>query len=209
MSAYEQEPIASVTQLQKLRTAAETYESFYQLNGLTELQRKGFSTVLNRVLHIDETEDRSTHFVIAKADDAPRRIREHYNRLGVPAHHIQYNAKDIIVASTDGNLITKYDVVSAHGTYRANLGHGNDNYDPYHETLELSLVADSAKLSIKNLIRAEFNVATGNGTVEFGGQPRGWILSDRESVRIRDIILTPALPDSEPVAALGHIATAS
>jgi hypothetical protein len=194
MSSFEQETIASVTQLHELRTAAETYESFYQLYGLTELQRKGFSTILSRVLHIDETEDRSIHFVVAQAEVLQLPIRRRYNNLRVPMHYIPYNSSDILIASTNGNSITEYEVVDAEGTYREYLNCTDKQYNPVHETMKLAFTTNA----INRLIRAEFNVASGNGTVELGEQPCGWILSETESSRIRDIILTPALPDPEP-----------
>lgn len=193
-----------VHQLESRKSALETYETFYQLYGEDALQNYGFSTILNRVLHMDETEDRSTHFVIAKADVPKRQIREHYDRLGVPAHFIPYKPNDIIVASTDGNLITEYDVVSAYGMYRAHLNDTDSKYDPHYETMELSLLPSMAVRSINHVIRAEFNLGTGYGTVAMGERPCGWVLSDQESTRIRNIILTPALTQS-----VGHTAMAS
>lgn len=193
-----------VHHLESRKSALETYETFYQLYGQSELRQYGFSTILNRVLHEDETEDRSTHFVIARADAPRRQIREHYDRHGVPVHYITYKPQDIIVASTDGDLITEYDVVSAYGVYRAHLNHTDSKYDPHNETMDLSLLPNFAARSIHHVIKAEFNVATGHGTVAMGERQCGWVLSDQESKRIRDIILTPSLTQN-----VGHAAIAS
>jgi hypothetical protein len=186
MSLHENETVTPVTHLQELRTATETYETFYQLYGLSELQRKGFSTILSRVLHIDETEDRSIHFVVAQANTLQPPIRRRYNNLRVPMHYIPYNAPDMLVASTNGTSITEYEVVNAEGRYRAHLNSTDQAYNPIHETMELAFTTNA----IRRIIKAEFNMATGNGVVGLGEQPCGWILSDGESKSIRDIILT-------------------
>lgn len=190
--------------LESKKSSVETYKTFYQLYNPSELKNRGYSTILNRVLHIDETNDRSTHFVIAKADAAHPRIREHYNRHGVPAHTIPYSSRDLLVASTDGTLITEFDVISAHGMYGAMINETDKRYDPYFETMELSLIPSLSKFSINNLIRAEFNVGTGCGTVAMGERPCAWVLSDAESTRIRNEILEP-----ECARDIGHTAIAS
>ena len=199
MSSPEKEPAVSVTQLHELRSEIETYEAFYRLYGESEVERRGFSTILSRVLHIDETEDRSIHFVIAHANVAISPIRRQYDSRGTPIHYVPYNAHDIKVVSTDGTSITEYSVLNAYGTYRAHLNSTDHQYNPIHEKVELTLMS-----AAEGLITAKFNMATGDGTVDRGGQPCGWILSDTESTRIREIILTPALADT-----LGHTAMAS
>jgi hypothetical protein len=200
MSLLEHEPIAPVTQLQELRTSTETYETFHQLYNPSELKRKGFSTLLNRVLHIDETEDRSTHFIVAQANVPQPPIRRQYDHQRAPLHYVPYNAQDIVIASTDGVSIAEYDVINAYGLYRAHLNSTDHQYDARYEKMYLTFSSDR----MKQLIKAEFNVATGDGTIELGAQPCAWILSDHESAKIRDIILTPALTNT-----LGHTAIAS
>lgn len=200
MSLHEHQAIVPVTQLQELRTDAETYETFYQLYGAMELQRNGFSTILNRVLHVDETEDRSVHFVVAHANILQPPIRRQYDARGAPMHRISYNAEDIVVASTNGTSITEYDVVNAYGTYRAHLSPTDQQYNPVHERMELAL----ASYAFKSLVRATFNMATGDGIVELGQQPCGWILSSEESTRIKESVLARKVAGE-----LGHTAIAS
>ena len=166
--------IGEVHQLESLKSVLETYETFYRLYGPPALQKRGFTPLLNRVIHIDETEDRSHHFVVAHADKPMPPIRRKYGYLKSPEHYIPYNSQDMLVASTDGESITEYDIMNAFGTYRAYLNETTHQYDPANERVELALLSDVSK----HVITAEFNMASGNGMVHLDGQYRGWILSD-------------------------------
>jgi hypothetical protein len=189
-----------VHQIESRKSALDTYETFYRLYDNAALQKRGFRAILNRVLHIDETEDRSHHFVVAHAEVPLLPIRRKYDHKGVPVHHVPYNPGNIMVASTDGESITEYSVLNAHGTYRAHLNGTTHGYDPIHEKLELSLQADVSK----KLITAGFNMATGDGTVHIEGQYCGWILSEPESARIREFLIPRPV-----ISELGHAAIVS
>jgi hypothetical protein len=187
MSAYEQE-IAPVTQLQELKTNAETYEAFYRLYEESELLRKGFSVILNRVLHIDETKDRSNHLIVAQANVPMLPIRRQYGRGHAPMHYVPYSPGDMIVATTNGESITEYQTLNLHGTYRAHLNGVDQQYDPVYETVDMTLFSDITQ----ELTLAQFNMGTGSGIVRLGGLSCGWILDDAVSAKIRQEILSPA-----------------
>lgn len=189
-----------VHHLESRKTEVETYETFYRLYDRAALEKRGFTALLSRVIHIDETEDRSHHFVIAHANKPMPPIRRRFGHLRTPDHYVPYNPHDILVASTNGESIVEYDVMNAFGSYRAYLNNTSHPYDPANERVELSLLSDLNR----QVITAEFNMATGNGMVHLDGEYCGWILSEQESTAIRERILQP-----EPVRELGHTALSS
>lgn len=196
MHIPEQTPLSTIEggvvhRLETRKSAEETYETFYRLYDQSALLKRGFSIILQRVIHIDETEDRSSHFVVAHAHTPMLPIRRQFDRNHNPAHYIPYNSGDLIVASTNGQAITEYDVLNAHGTYRAYLNNTTHGYNPIHEKVEMTLQSDLAE----NIVTTEFNMATGDGVIHLDGQYQGWILSKRESARIKEDMLYPELID--------------
>jgi hypothetical protein len=194
------ESLASVSQLQELRTEPETYETFYQLYSADELSKHGFYRLMSRVLHTDEAGDRSTHFVVAHAKVALPPIRRNYDDRGVPAHYIPYVAEDMVVASTDGKSIVEYDVTDAFGVYRGFLNNTDQAHNPANEKMFVKFRSANDNI----LSNAEFNMATGDGIVNLAGRSSGWILSEGESNNIRERLLS-----APTIGNLGRTAIAS
>lgn len=189
-----------IHQLESRKSPFETYETFYRLYDQPALEKRGFSTILRRVLHIDETEDRSHHFVVAHANTPMPPIRRRFGYLKSPNHYVPYNTRDILVASTNGESIIEYDIMNALGSYRAYINDTSHPYNPENERVELALLSGQSR----KVISAEFNMATGNGMVHLDGQYCGWILSEVESTKIRELIVPPTV-----ISQIGHTAIVS
>lgn len=191
------ESFAAVSQLEHKKSSAETYGTFYQLFGELALQRQGthgWHTVLSRVLHFDEDDSRDVHVVVARNNQSMNlpMVRQ-YDALGVPMHRVPYRTDDFVVASTDGQAITMYDVRSVTGVYRNHINGIDKQYDAQYEKIRLNLQSEQGGSY------GEFQCSSGNGVFELQGYPAGWILSEAESLRMREITLQQ----------LGHAAVAS
>ena len=193
------ESLTNVSHLQARKTNTETYQTFYQLYGENHLREMGGLTVLNRVLHFDIDDRRDVHIVVARAINSINLpARQQYDRLGIPAHRLPYRASDFLVAATDGTIITEYEVQKVEGTYRAKLDGVYHPYDPRYEQVHLDLVSEAGKSKV--LFRAH----SGDGVFNSQNYPLGWILSEAESLRLREEVLS-----KEIIPHLGHTAVAS
>lgn len=193
------ESLAAVTQLETKKSRAETYQTFYDLFGEQALARLRGHIVLSRVLHFDQDDRRDVHVIIGRHDQSMNLpIRRHYTELGLPAHRVPYRAEDFMAAATDGCKITSFEVQSVAGIYKNHLNGVDKQYNPEYETLCLRLV------SAEGVSSGTFQYGSGNGVFDIQGHPTGWILSEPESLRIRQSVLSPgAIPD------IGHVAVAS
>lgn len=191
------ESFVPVTQLETKKSSAETYRTFYELYGEEPLRKQGthgWRHVLNRVLHFDQDDSRNVHVVVARSNQSinPPMLRR-YDARKLPRHLIPYRPNDFMVAATDGQTITAYDVRNAVGIYENHINGIDKHYDPRYEKLRLSLTSEEGKS------HAEFQYASGNGVFDLLGYPVGWILSEAESMRLQALV----------VRDIGHAAIAS
>jgi hypothetical protein len=190
------ESLAHVSHLQARKTNADTYRTFYELYGENRLQELGGHTVLGRVLHFDVEDTRDVHVVVARANNSINLpVMRNYDRLGIPAHRLRYRASDFLAAATDGVTIIEYGVQRVEGVYRAHLDGTYHQYDPRYEQVHLNLLSEAGPG------RAFFRAAGGDGVFNLQNYPVGWILSQLESNRLREEILS-----SSVVSHLGHTA---
>jgi hypothetical protein len=207
MSTQETVPLwgtAEVHGLEARRTTAEVYAAFYNLYAEAYQDGDGVSSSLlmsPRIIHVDETGDRSQHIVVRQKDSdglVRPMSRVFYSKtyqLNVP-----YWPEHFIVATTDGETINQWTVETAHGIYEGRIVQPLHPYDPENETIRLELVKDGVRNKLT------FNAATGLGRFGMGNQNAGWILSDVESAHERHRIVPPT---EEQVARVGHLAIVS
>lgn len=191
-----------IHQIEQYRTPSEVYAAFYELYGgevLKDVSTGMTSTGMlldGRVLHIDETADRSTHIIVRRADIRTPAVT-HLPYRGQPNHCLYYKAKDFMVVTTDGSGIEIWDVKDASGTYEGRIDTILNPYKPERETMTLSLINNSGTEKRK----LEFNKATGEGTMNSYGGYGGWILKAEDSRQERNKQLA--------ILHLGHKAIAS
>lgn len=208
MSSQEAEPFrvnAEIHGLESRRTTPEVYAAFYNLYaGPAYQDGDGVeSSILlgPRVVHIDETQDRSQHLVV-RIKEGTRYFQSRRERNGDEVrHYLPYEASGFIVATTDGTGIERWRVQDVHGVHEGLIDGICNQYQPEKETIHMSVVSESG-----NKQKLTFNMATGLGNVNFGQGSLGWILSDLESAHERQRIVPPT---EEQVARLGHLAVVS
>lgn len=176
------ENLATVSFLQTRKPDAQTYRDFHELYGVA---RNGAAILLNRVLHIDETNDRSMHLIVTQQKMSGGLMVPIPECLSneTPRYKVGYNPMGTLIATTDGETITKHHTRSVHGIYQRSI---NRRYHPIFERLYVDFVSPQGNESG----RAEFNLGTGGGNFSIGSRVLGWILGSQESDYLRHLAVT-------------------
>lgn len=195
---------AEVHGIESRRTSQEVYAAFYNLYAHDSHQdADGVSSTLflsPRILHFDETDDRSQHIVV-RHKDSSKLIRPSHRVFHSKTYqlYLPYDDEDFIVATTDGETIEQWNVQYATGIYEGRIHTVMYPYQPENETVHLNLMRDGEKRKLT------FNLATGLGRLDIGNKQVGWILGDEESnseyQRLTAVSETPVT--------LGHLAVVS
>jgi len=173
-------PVADIYQLEAYRSPEEVYAAFYRdfdSKGLTEQGYPVARTLLNgRVLHVDETNDRSTHILlhVLKGARTLPVIRQFAGEI--PRHILPYSPEDFAAITTDGASITKWQATYAQGTYNYWLDTIHNPYNADRETLEIDFTGSNGKRA-----RLQCNIGKGNGIFMIEDGPTAWILAEDES----------------------------
>lgn len=177
------ESLASVAYLAP-RANTEIYRSFHE-----QFVGKGASILLNRVVHIDKTGDRSVHLMVVQQENPAVRMMPAQPWLAgniEPHYRTYYSPDETFVATTDGEIITQYHTLSVYGLYRGSIC---KKYDPMYEQMHIDFALKDGGLESG----IDFNIATGDGHLSLNGRVLGWILGAEESYQIRQIALTPEI----------------
>lgn len=166
----------------------EVYAEFYAQLSPEALASRELETVLSRVLHTDETDDRSRHIMLLRQrfDRSPPIIRR-LNDIGAPEHLVPYREDAFELFMTDGLRISTYDILSVHGLYRACLNGIDRQYDARNETIFVRCRQEGQHTSTLS-----FNCKTGDGVMNPYTEPTGWILSEQESLSVKNTVLAAA-----------------
>lgn len=179
------ELIPNVSDIQSRKSLNETYQFFHELYSPKQLESRGFSTVLNRIL-----DDLSTHVVIAKREIPGERILP---ILRMPRGDLwRYNHAEVKVALTNGETISEYKAVGVYGICRALNGRLRPRkLGP--EEMVLKFISDEGS----HVGSAEFDRASGEGKFNFGSNGGLSILGAAESYELRQHVLT-----SDPISSV-------
>lgn len=190
----------------------EVYEQFYCIYGADhfvdqEDMRPAMPApvVDGRVLHFDHPEiSRATHLIVRQKRGISRYVRGQLFEEEPEFSYVSYPEKTFIVATTDGNSITRWHVRSAHGIVNDPPDAEIEDfpYNPIDRPYEPSVTTFHLDLSDQNGSRARlvYNSVDGNGTMEIDGQ-LGWILDARDSAIEKQVALQQ-IPDDVGHAAL-------
>lgn len=200
--------VADIHHLEAYRSPEEIYDAFYNQYSPetftdTDGRRVAYSLLNGRVLHMDETNDRTTHLMVhVKESDQPP--RPYLARMidGQPHCIFPYANEDFAVITTDGISTVRWRAVHARGLYKGRIDTIRNVYNPDRELVELTLRSEDGQKAAQGM----FSKGTGNGMFAEYKQSRGWILSEQESALERSKIL---LPPAQPVHQLGALAVAS
>lgn len=171
--------IASISELQEYKSPVETFRAFDDLYSSTELGRYGYSVLLDRIVHIDGPTVSSIKMVIAQERNSRLlpAIRGHAAN-GQLTVILPYQETDFVLAMTDGTTITEHEVLSAHSTYHGPVGGVDIKNDPKHEKTFHMAFRHSESTSMSTI---DFEIESGEGTVNIANGPFGWILKASES----------------------------
>lgn len=177
------ESLANVSHLHEWKSNTATYRDFYEIYGTA---REGAAILLNRVLHVDESDDHSVHLIVEQGHNSGGYmvpiVSSEYNHA--PVYRVGYSPTEVRIATTDGETISTYHTRCVQGIYWGGI---NKAYDPADEQLQVDFVS----LRTKETGLLAFNLATGRGSFALGERALGWILDAQESEELRQLALNP------------------
>lgn len=180
--------LATISHFGNQSQRPEIYADFYAQFDPTVVAAQGREIVLSRVIHTDETDDRSRHIMITRDqhDINPAMMRR-FNDLGAPEHVVPYHADAFELIVTNGVRIVHYNLLSVRGIYRAHINGVEKQYDAANETIFMRCDSEAGQTATLN-----FNCKTGDGVLRPHNEPAGWILSEQESHAVQATVLEAA-----------------
>ena len=166
------------TNVSQVQLQAQNYDDFSERFVHNDPE---FVPLFHRVLHCDETADRSAELIVKERAAAwysqpfrkPVATDDFFTR--------GYIADDFTGFLYDGQNTELLVVTSAHGRYYGPLNGVDKQYKPENEVIHLQ--ATCAVSGVRRYIR--FCRADGHGTVSLGGERLGWILTEETSQQER------------------------